>query len=59
VLEAVKPNLLRMVGQSCVGIMGPRLGLRQICRELGFVVSSDLDDQGVMLVSKKLGENRL
>ena len=31
----------------------------QMCRELGFVVSSNLADPGVMLVRKKLTENRL
>jgi acetyltransferase len=49
----------RGVGELVGEVLRENEPMLQMCRELGFTVSSDLVDPGVMLVGKKLGENRL
>jgi acetyltransferase len=49
----------RGIGELVGEVLRENEPMLQMCRELGFAVSSDLADPGVMLVRKKLAENVL
>jgi acetyltransferase len=47
------------IGELVGEVLRENEPMLQICRELGFAVSVDLADPGVMRVRKQLAENRL
>ena len=47
------------IGELVGEVLRENEPMLQMCRELGFIVSSDSADPGVMLVKKKLAEDRL